>query len=86
MPELQADGRVRVDMGEPILGGPDVPTSLPTNEDEHVIKAPMQVAGDSWTVTAVSMGNPHAVVYTRNDSDVVVSTLFRDYLPLNRNL
>ena len=59
-------------MGEPILGGPDVPTTLPTNEAGHVVKAPLEVAGESWTVTAVSMGNPHAVVYSRNGSNVVV--------------
>jgi hypothetical protein len=59
-------------MGEPILKGSDVPTTLPANEEGQVLKAPMEVAGDSWTVTAVSMGNPHAVVYSRNGSDVVV--------------
>lgn len=62
-------------MGEPILAGPDVPTALPVNEDGHVVRAPMEVAGDSWTVTAVSMGNPHAVVFSRNNSDVVVCFL-----------
>lgn len=62
-------------MGEPILGGSDVPTTLPTNESGHVVRAPMVVAGDSWTATAVSMGNPHAVVFSRNGSDVVVCLL-----------
>jgi diaminopimelate epimerase len=73
VPELQADGRVLVDMGEPILNGADVPTTLPADESGRVIAAPLEVAGEQWTVTAVSMGNPHAVVFSRNGSDVVVS-------------
>ena len=28
VPEMQADGTVKVDMGEPILNGPEVPTTL----------------------------------------------------------
>ncbi len=50
-------------MGEPILSGVDVPTTLPTDDEGRVIEVPLTVAGREWTVTCVSMGNPHAVVF-----------------------
>lgn len=50
----------RVDMGEPILKGTQVPTAL----DLDVIKDyPIEVDGREFRFTAVSMGNPHCVVY-----------------------
>jgi diaminopimelate epimerase len=49
--------RVRVDMGEPILQGSDIPTRLP---GDPPVDAPL----GEYRVTAVSMGNPHAVIYT----------------------
>merc|ERR1740138_773054 len=63
VPEMLADGTVKVDMGEPILNGADVPTTLPADADGRVIEAPLTVAGVEWKVTCVSMGNPHAVVF-----------------------
>lgn len=64
VPEILADGTVKVDMGEPILDGPSVPTTLPADASTgRVILAPMSVAGQEWEVTCVSMGNPHAIVF-----------------------
>jgi len=63
VPELQADGTVRVDMGEPFLLAKDVPTSLPTDALGRAIEAPLTVAGKEWKVTCVGMGNPHAIVF-----------------------
>jgi len=63
VPEMLADGSVKVDMGEPILQGADVPTTLPTDAEGRVIEAPLTVAGREWLVTCVSMGNPHAIVF-----------------------
>jgi diaminopimelate epimerase len=48
--------RVRVDMGEPILEAAKIPTTLPGNP-------PVDVPLGEYRVTAVSMGNPHAVIY-----------------------
>ncbi|KAK6146947.1 hypothetical protein DH2020_017859 [Rehmannia glutinosa] len=39
VPEIQEDGKVRVDMGEPILKASDVPTKIPPNKDQSVVKA-----------------------------------------------
>lgn len=52
--------RVRVDMGTPILDPPAIPTMLPGHPP---INAPLTVDGQTFAVTAVSMGNPHAVIY-----------------------
>lgn len=60
------DGRVvtaRVDMGEPILQGLQVPTTV--NADK-VIDYPIEVDGASFRFTAVSMGNPHCVIYVED--------------------
>lgn len=51
---------VRVDMGEPILSGLKVPTTI---DAERVIEQRLEVDGRTFTFTAVSMGNPHCVIY-----------------------
>ena len=63
VPTMMEDGTVRVDMGEPILAGADVPTTLPADGDGRVIETPITVDGREWSVTCVSMGNPHAIVF-----------------------
>jgi diaminopimelate epimerase len=65
--DLEAEGgrvrRVRVDMGVPILKDVEIPTLL---SGEPPIDAPIQIDGRTLAVTAVSMGNPHAVIYVDN--------------------
>lgn len=51
--------RVTVDMGVPVWEGRDVPVAA----DGEVIERPLEVAGQSYRVTCVSMGNPHCVVF-----------------------
>lgn len=51
---------VRVDMGAPILHGLQVPTTI---DAERVIEHPIEVNGREFKFTAVSMGNPHCVIY-----------------------
>lgn len=50
----------RVDMGEPILAAEDIPCRF---EGEPVVSRPLTVDGKDYSVTCVSMGNPHAVLY-----------------------
>ncbi|MDX1959819.1 MAG: diaminopimelate epimerase [Leptospiraceae bacterium] len=52
---------VTVDMGEPIL----VPEKIPViwDNDKRIIEAPLEILGHSLKFTAVSMGNPHAVIF-----------------------
>ncbi len=52
--------QVKVDMGEPVLS----PDKIPVIADgDRVVDAPIEVAGKTWNMTCVSMGNPHAVVF-----------------------
>lgn len=58
---------VTVDMGKPIL----LPTDIPVNaEGDAFVSRPIEVLGQRYLATCVSMGNPHCVVYT-DDVDVV---------------
>ncbi|WP_438446747.1 diaminopimelate epimerase [Gorillibacterium sp. sgz5001074] len=52
--------KVRVDMGEPILNGLQVPTTV---DADPVVNHPIEVDGREFRFTAVSMGNPHCVIY-----------------------
>jgi diaminopimelate epimerase len=52
--------RVRVEMGAPIFDPAQIPTLLP---GEPPIEAPIRAGDRELAVTAVSMGNPHAVTY-----------------------
>lgn len=58
---------VTVDMGEPILEAANVPV---TWSSERMIAEPVYVDGKDWRITAVSMGNPHAVIFTENIKDL----------------
>lgn len=51
---------VRVNMGAPILESKLVPV---VSENEKVIDEEIEVEGQVYRMTCVSMGNPHAVVY-----------------------
>lgn len=56
-PKLEADGEVTVDMGAPFL----LPAEIPFVADAQAVIYPLDVAGKSYDISAVSMGNPHAV-------------------------
>lgn len=62
-PALLPDGKVCVDMGEPILKASDVPTTLAPTRGNAVVQQPLEVDGRTWLFTCVSMGNPHAITY-----------------------
>lgn len=52
--------QVRVDMGEPVLEGLKVPTTVDANP---VLNHAVSVDGREFRFTAVSMGNPHCVIF-----------------------
>ena len=56
-PRLEDDGTVTVDMGVPVL----TPAEVPFVSDSDAYVQPLDVAGRTVAITAVSMGNPHAV-------------------------
>lgn len=55
-----ANNLVTVDMGEPILAAEKIPV---TSAKDKVIAEPLEVAGENFKITCVSMGNPHCVVF-----------------------
>jgi len=61
-PRLEADGNVTVDMGVPVL----TPADVPFVSDSDAWVQPLDVAGTTVAITAVSMGNPHAVQVVAN--------------------
>jgi diaminopimelate epimerase len=69
VPEIQDDGKIKVDMGEPILKASDIPTKLAGNEDQFVVKSKLNVDGLNWNATCVSMGNPHCIIFSSEESE-----------------
>lgn len=58
---------ITVDMGAPILNGLDIPTVFDKNP---VVSEPIEVDGQSYKTTCVSMGNPHSVVFLDSSVDL----------------
>lgn len=59
---MSDSGLVTVDMGLPRLLASEIPTLLGA-ADQKVIAQPLEVAGQTWSVTCVSMGNPHCITF-----------------------
>jgi len=57
VPRLEIDGEVTVDMGVPRLAA----TQIPFIDGRGLPAEPLEVDGVTLTISAVSMGNPHAV-------------------------
>lgn len=64
---LGSDGKVesvKVDMGAPVLKADEVPV---VSDNETVLNEEIEVDGNLYKITCVSMGNPHAVVFINED-------------------
>ncbi len=56
------EARIVVDMGPPVLAPAKIPTTLgDAASDGPVLDVPLTVLGETLSVSAVSMGNPHCV-------------------------
>lgn len=66
---------VRVDMGRPILERSDIPMLGPDRQNAHVVREALEVEGQTFHITAVSMGNPHCVIFVESAQDAPVTTL-----------
>jgi diaminopimelate epimerase len=73
-PKLEANGQITVDMGLPQLLAGEIPTTL-TAADQRVIDQPLEVAGQTWQVTCVSMGNPHCITFVEDVAAVPLEQL-----------
>jgi diaminopimelate epimerase len=69
---IEESDMIRVNMGAPILDAPAIPVAL---KNGHVIREKITISDKTMEFTAVSMGNPHAVIYTENADDDLVKGL-----------
>jgi diaminopimelate epimerase len=63
---------VRVDMGQPVLKPEDIPVNVLR---EPVVGAVLEVAGLSFQYSAVSMGNPHCIIFWKDFSTLDFESL-----------
>ena len=71
---------VTVNMGAPVFAPDQIPVRF---AGEKMIEAPVEVDGQTYKLTSVSMGNPHTVIFTTGVKDldlarVYVTTLLSD--------
>ncbi|MCB1157444.1 MAG: diaminopimelate epimerase [Leptospiraceae bacterium] len=74
--ELDDTGKVsmvKVNMGEPILKPELVPLKM--SGDKPIINQELEISGYKLKFTAVSMGNPHAVVFVEDSDSFPVNEL-----------
>lgn len=64
--------KVRVDMGEPILNPELIPVKITQNP---ALKYPLKIEDKTWEINCVSMGNPHAVIFTNNIKNLDLPTI-----------
>lgn len=69
-PQLEPDGSVTVDMGAPVFAPEDIP--FEGSADELV--QPLKLGSDVVEISAVSMGNPHAVQVVADVDDAPVGS------------
>jgi len=71
MLRVKANNLIEVNMGVPILTPPDIPFVA----DRKAISYPLSVDGKELSISAVSMGNPHAVLTVSDIQTAPVYTL-----------
>jgi diaminopimelate epimerase len=69
-PSLAEDGRVTVNMGAPVFD----PARIPFLGDTETVTVPLHLGSDTVEITAVSMGNPHAVQVVADVETAPVAT------------
>lgn len=81
-PTIMGNGQVKVDMGEPQLLAKQIPITL-VKEDKKVVNELLVIDNTNYYVSAVSMGNPHCLVFVDdvNSIDLVkIGPLFEHNL------
>jgi diaminopimelate epimerase len=68
---VEPDGQVRVNMGVPDFR----PSALPFTADEEADTYDLNIDGETLSIGAVSMGNPHAVVLVNDTEKAPVARL-----------
>jgi diaminopimelate epimerase len=70
-PRLEDDGRVTVNMSAPVFSA----IRIPFTDGTEAVSEALEVAGETLMISAVSMGNPHAVHVVENVESAAVATL-----------
>ena len=63
---------VEINMDSPILEGLKIPTTINKNP---IIDEPIEINGKEYLFTAVSMGNPHAVIFVDDLDNIDIETV-----------
>lgn len=64
---------VKVDMGEPKLTRGETP--MTGNSAEKAINVPVEIDGQTYQVTALSMGNPHCVIFVDDVAKINLASI-----------
>jgi diaminopimelate epimerase len=72
-PRWLGDDRVEVEMTVPVLDPARIPTTL--GDRGPLVEVPLELPGERLLVTAVSMGNPHCVIFVDDPERAPVETL-----------
>ncbi len=70
-PRLEEDGRVTVNMGAPVFE----PARIPFSGGNNTVSEALEVAGETLSISALSMGNPHAVQVVEDIERAAVAEL-----------
>jgi len=73
-PRWAGPGRVRVQMGRPILEPAKIPTTLGGGSGP-VLGVALDIGGEQLRVSSISMGNPHAVIFVSDPDRAPVERL-----------
>ncbi|MCR5266185.1 MAG: diaminopimelate epimerase [Cyanobacteria bacterium RUI128] len=63
VPKIISENEVRVNMGMPVLE----PEKIPCKNDFNM-KIPYSIGDENFSLNAVSMGNPHCIIFVEEDS------------------
>lgn len=63
IPEIISENEIRVNMGRPILEPKEIPC-----KSENNLNIPYMLGDKKFLLNAVSMGNPHCIIFVENDS------------------
>ena len=67
---------VKVDMGSEILAADKIPSTF---KGKKIVAKPLKVDGKIYSVTLVSMGNPHCVVFVENPYGINLQSLGKKF-------
>lgn len=67
---------VKVNMGSPVLAPAQIPADF---AGDMAVSVPLEVRGQEYRVTCVSMGNPHAVVFVDNTAEMDLEKIGPDF-------